>query len=53
MYKLHSFTPFIYSNQKKEIGSLQKNGHLFLSIFKNLDGEFYFFDKNRFCSKML
>jgi len=29
--------------KKKEIGSLRKNGHLFLSIFRNLDGEFYFF----------
>ena len=24
------------------MASLKKNGHLFLSIFKNIDGEFYF-----------
>jgi hypothetical protein len=23
--------------------ALRKNGHLFLSIFENLDGEFYFY----------
>jgi len=30
-------------NKKKEIGSLRKNGHLFLSIFKNLEDKFLFF----------
>ena len=48
MYKtlnIHSFTTNANLKKKKEIGSLRKNGHLFLSIFKNLEDKFLFFMK--------
>jgi hypothetical protein len=35
---------FVYK-KKKEIGSLRKNGHLFLSIFRNLEDKFLFYVK--------
>ena len=49
MYKtlliLNSFTTKYKLKKKKEIGSLKKNGHLFLSIFRNLEDKFLFFMK--------
>jgi len=42
-YKYIVLQYLFIQNKKKEIGSLKKNGHLFLSIFRNLDGEFLFF----------
>ena len=45
IYKYIVLHYLFIQNKKKEIGSLRKNGHLFLSIFQNLDGEFYFFIK--------
>ena len=45
IYKLHSFTTIVCLKKKKEIGSLKKNGHLFLSIFKNLEDKFLFYMK--------
>jgi hypothetical protein len=43
LYKLNSFTIYICLKQEKEIGSPKKNGHLFLSIFRNLEDKFLFF----------
>ena len=43
IYKYIVLHYLFIQNKKKEIGSLRKNGHLFLSIFRNLDGEFLFF----------
>ena len=43
LYKLNSFTIYICLKKKKEIGSPKKNGHLFLSIFQNLEDKFLFF----------